>query len=537
METQSIDGLLRSQAAERTDSDFVTVGNVTYSFGSLNRTADAVARGLSVLGVATGDRVAIICPNRPEILELMFACARLGAVQVPLNTYLRGAFLEHQLVDSGASTLVTDNEGLRAVEPLLAALSQLRRIVLIDPLSTGVSSESVEISRYGDIKVDTTPDGELLPMVTTAGHLMSILYTSGTTGMPKGCMLTHGYYLRSGTATAEALEVTESDRLVTAFQLFHASAQLMVVASALVRGVPALVLEDFRASTFLSDATAFGATVGLGVGAMGIALLSRPSDPSDLNSSLRTIMWIPFEENAQLEFEERFGIRAWAECYGQTECVPMSYHPANVSGRRASGGRAAPDIELRVVDEGDQPVSAGETGEIVIRPRAANCMFRGYWQKADATADTFRNLWHHTGDLGRLDEEDYLYFVDRKKDSIRRRGENVSAFEVETAIVRHENIMAVAAHGVPSSMSEDDVKVWLVLRPGANVSGEEELFEFFRSALPYFAVPRFVEFVDELPTNAMGRVMKDVLRERGNGDGTVDLKDLVATVSRGDRRG
>jgi crotonobetaine/carnitine-CoA ligase len=234
-------------------------------------------------------------------------------------------------------------------------------------------------------------------------------------------------------------------------------------------------------------------------------------------------------------FESRFGIRVQNGGFGQTECVPITIcQPDEYANRRALGS-AAPDLEMAVLDDEDTPVPVGDVGEVAIRPRHRYAMFDGYWGNAQATVANWRGLWHHTGDFGRIDSDGLLYFVDRKKDSIRRRGENVSSLELEAAINRHPKIAAAAVHAVPSELSESDIKACLVLVDRAHTT-PQELFAYFAEELPYFAIPRYVEVLQELPINAVGRVMKYQLRERSVTEDTWDLETMGLVVDRAARR-
>jgi crotonobetaine/carnitine-CoA ligase len=242
---------------------------------------------------------------------------------------------------------------------------------------------------------------------------------------------------------------------------------------------------------------------------------------------------------SQNAYAERFGVQVISETYGQTECNPITGSPIDRHpSKRASLGRANPSLEVRLVDDGGHEVPTGEVGEIVMRAREPDVMFAGYWNQPSAAAVSATAAdeppWHHTGDLARADEDGYLYFVDRKSDSMRRRGENISFLEVEAAILGHPKIAAVAVHAVPSPLGEDDVKACVVLAPGPSFE-PAELHTFLRDTLPYFAVPRYVEFLDELPLTPTRRVQKHVLRSRDNA-AAWDFERLGLTIAKSDRR-
>jgi crotonobetaine/carnitine-CoA ligase len=527
----TVGAVLREQAKARRDTTFLSCGDWRMTFAEADVRADTVASGLGSLGVERGDRVAFVCPNRPEMLELFLGCARLGAIQVPLNAYLKGEFLRYQLSDSEASTLVVDAAGYASSVPLLDMLPELRRILLLDEIAQAPDGPAhVPYAQLLDAP-RPPPAPEL-----GADDLISIVYTSGTTGLPKGCMLPHGYYLRVADRMRDFYALEPDDVLLTALPMFHGAARMMIVTAALQAGVTAVVEPAFQPSGFIRRAVETGATIATGVGAMGMAVLAQPEGPWDREHCLRLAIWIPFPPVQQDTFERRFGCATTAELFGQTECVPVTYTSPGGPRNRASAGLPAPDLEVHLVDDGDREVAPGEQGEIVLRPRRPHAMFAGYWRKPDATLDSFRNLWYHTGDFGRQDEQGFITFVDRKKDAIRRRGENVSSTELELAIVAHPKVTEAAVHAVPSEMTEDDIKACIVLAPGAEID-PQQLFGFFGEHLPFYAIPRYVEILSELPKNAMARVMKHLLRERGITDATWDLEAMGFSVTKARRRG
>jgi len=521
---QSVGELLRARAAAHPDRDFLWCDDERWTYAETDRRTDAVAAGLSEAGVEQGDRVAVISSNRPEMLELFFGLAKLGAIHVPLNVFLKGDFLSYQLQDSQASTLIADAAGLQAVNVVIDELPDLKRIVVLD--ESGADTIS-----YARIRSSTAPVPQ--PDLTRAS-LMAIMYTSGTTGMPKGCMLPHGWYLNTPKSSKHMMGYGEGDVLETALPLFHAWAQGMVM-GALWNGLRAVIETTFSPATVAQRWKETGATVYAGVGMMGMAMLAMPSSDADKDHHVRCTLMLPFVPDEQKKFEERFGLTMLSQMYGQTEGGAIVFSALSEERRYGTIGKASPFYDLKLVDDDDQEVARGEVGEIVIRPREPFGMYLGYWRKPEATIEAWRNLWHHTGDQGRMDDDGFITFVDRKKDAIRRRGENVSSVEVEIAIQRHPKIAEVAVHAVPSDISEDDIKACIVV-----VSGEEptpgELFDFFKQNLPYFAMPRYVEIVPELPRNATLRVMKHLLRARGITPGTWDFEQLGLTVARDERR-
>jgi carnitine-CoA ligase len=525
---RTVVGALQRRVAATPDAPFLRCGGDWITLADLDARSDGVAAGLVELGVQAGDRVAVLLGNREEIVDLFFATSKVGAVLVPLNAFLKGEFLRYQLADCGATLLVTDAPGYGAAAPLLA-LTEIKRLVLLD----GVTGDgSVEVTAWADVAgcVGVRPSAE-----RAVTDLVSLIYTSGTTGLPKGCMLSHGYYLAGPEALLECGWVERGDRLFTTWPLFHSSGQVVALMSALVADGSVVFEPQFSASTFLARAAEERATVLAGVGFMGLALLAQPPADSDRGHGIRRSFWIPMAPAQQVAFEERFGIPVLAEAFGQTECFPITMAPASAERARHTLGPPTANYEVALLGDDDTAVPHGTAGEICVRPGTPGVMYSGYWNKPDETVAAWRNLWHHTGDMARRDDAGRLVFVDRKKDALRRRGENVSSLELEAAILAHSGVAAVAVCAVASPLGEDDIKACIVAAPDAALE-PAELFDFCRRTLPYFAIPRYVEVRDALPTNALGRVMKHVLRSEGLPRGTWDFEALGLTVARDERR-
>lgn len=527
----TIPGQLRHWARERPDRLFLWCGEDRMTYREADERSDRVAAGLAELGVVAGERVAIISENRPEMLELYFGAAKIGAVQVPVNVFLKGQFLADLLADAAATTLIVDDAGYRAARELVSRLPGLRRIVTLDAGADLDPPPAVEVTPYARVRASSgaVPDVEVTPDTR-----MSIVYTSGTTGAPKGCLLTQGYYLRVGAIADAVCSLDETDVLMTAMPLFHGGARMTCTGGALCKGITAVIEPSFR-STFLKRASETGASILFGVAATGQVLLAQPPSPADRDHRVRMAVWGPADADAERRIFERFGFEVVSRVYGQTECGYSAFSSPSHPARPGSSGRAAPDLEMKIFgdDETEQPF--GDVGEIVIRPHHRNALFLGYWNKPEATLQTFRGLWYHTGDYGRMDEDGSMTFVDRKKDYLRRRGENISSLQLEAAIAAHPDIAEVAVHAVPSPMSEDDIKACIVCAEGRRVE-PKALFAFLVETVPYFAIPRYVEIVDELPKNALSRVQKHILRDRGITDATWDFDADLASLSREARR-
>jgi carnitine-CoA ligase len=528
----TVAGALRFRAEEGAERPFIRVGSPEWlTAAEVDHRTSALAAGLRALGIRPGDRVATILPNRIEAVEVLFACAKIQAIQVPMNYWLRGEFLRHQLADCQARVLIADAEGIASAAGLLDP-AQTEVIVRVDA-DDEPSSPFTQV-HYGDLRAHDP--AQLRPQDDDPRQPFSILYTAGTTGLPKGCVLSTGYYVNIGRAYGGRRFVVPNDRIHTAYPLFHASGQMMTLMSTLVNGASVSYDTEFHASTFMSDAVTEHATAVFGVAFMANAILAQPESVLDAHSGLRLAFWVPLAASRHAEFERRFNTVVMSEAYGQTEVLPVSLPEPDGPRKRDSAGKILSTMDVRIVDDNDIEVPNGVPGEILVRPRVPNAMFDGYWRNASATATAWHGLWHHTGDTAIRDDDDYLTFVDRKKDAIRRRGENVSSFQLELAIGEHPAIEVVAVCAVPSAFGEDDIKASIVLVDGAELSAAD-LFEFLRAHVPYYAIPRYVDIRASLPVNSIGRVMKQALRDEGIVSGIIDFEALGLVVPRHERRG
>jgi crotonobetaine/carnitine-CoA ligase len=514
------------------DRPYITVDGRSFTFAEMDARVDEVVAGLRALGVQKGDRVATISTNRAEAVVVFYAVTRLGAILVSLNPFLKGSFLAYQLGNSEPKVVVSDGQGVAALAAVVDDVPSLEACVVLDP------EDSVELPGTRQIPFDSLPQlgTDLALAEVSAADVAVIVYTSGTTGNPKGCALSHGYLQRAAQGFLDALEVGADDVIFGTMPVYHVGVLCHTILGSLMTGIPATLDASYSAKSFMSRAAEVGATVTYGVGAHGASLMATPPGPADREHRLRAMMVAPITPVAQQEFRERFGIDPLAEIFGQTECIPVTMTPLSGDRDRGGAGLPASDLEVALLDDDDEPVPDGDVGEICFRPRHRFAMFSGYWRNPEATLEASTSLWFHTGDLGRLRPSGQVQFVDRKKDSMRRRGENISSAEVEGAILRHPKVADVAVHGVPSELTEEDVKACIVLKPG-EVTTPEELFDFFQAEIPYYALPRYVEIFEDLPRSAVGRVTKAVLRERpAVGEHGWDLEAMGFSVDKADRR-
>jgi crotonobetaine/carnitine-CoA ligase len=491
--------------------------------------ASRVASGLAALGVRPGDRVATLLDNSVEAVLIWFGTLRAGGVAVPINTAYKGDYLVHPLRDSHARVLVAADQYASRVEEAAAAVPDLAHIVVVGADQSGWTAWEELLSGQPD-----------LPHVPARpGDVAALIYTGGTTGPSKGCALSHNYHVNLARQVNMCWRRTAEDVVWAPLPLFHFNAYATVIVGPLIAGGRAALSGRFSVSRFWPEINRVGATIAVLLGSMAYLLAhdearsEMPGSGTDeANTSLRLIGSVPMPEALERRLQERFGVDTFSGSFGLTEASLISWQPRGTLPRPGAAGIVNSEyFDVRIFDDDDNELPRGTAGEIVVRPTRPHVMFEGYWGQPQATVDASRNWWFHTGDIGRLDAEDYLYFVDRKKDYLRRRGENISSFEVESVILKHPDVIDVAVHAVPSDVLEDDLKVTAVVRDGATLS-EEELFRWCIAQLPYFAMPRYIEFRVDLPRSPLGRVLKHQLRGEGATPGSWDSVAGGATYER-----
>lgn len=504
---RTVPRMLRLQAARYGGQALFRCGAFAFDFGNA---CDVVARAggwLAANGVKRGDRVAILSTNRAEVLTLVLGCGWIGAVAVPLNAGAKGPQVKYYIENSGAALLVAEPSLIGNIGDTDLSGGALRRVFILpagdDPMPLAVGG--VAAAPF-DGRGDTVAAADVGP-----GDTLAILYTSGTTGAPKGVMCPHAQFYWWGAHTSRFLDVRPGDVLTTSLPLFHTNA-LNTFFQALLNGAAQVVLPRFSASGFWPAMVETGATQTYLLGAMIPILLAQPPSPAERNHRVRVALGPGVPENLHQEMFARTGVRL-ADGYGSTE---TNFIIGGTAGERVPGriGRVAAGFTARVVDDADNELPDGTPGELIVRSDEPFSTATGYFGNAEQTVEAWRNLWFHTGDRVVRHGDGMFAFVDRLKDSIRRRGENISAHEVEQALLSHPDIAGVAAYAVPSPLAEDEVMVALVARPGRSldIAG---VVAFAANLLPKYAVPRYVDVIDTLPQTENGKVAKHVLKARG----------------------
>jgi carnitine-CoA ligase len=550
--------VLARQAAERGGAPFLQFQNApALTYAEVDALANRVGRGIVGLGVKPGASVAVMLPNGAEILLAWFGLCRAGAVSVFVNTAYKGIFLEHVLNNAGAEVMIVHRDLVPALAESLGAVPKLRRVFVVGAEGTLPSLPGIAVAAWDALLADSSAP---LDVPVSYRDLGSIMYTSGTTGPSKGVLMPHAHLYLFGHEEARWLKLTPRDVYYVCMPLFHANALFMQIYGTLCAGAKAVIVPVFSASRWLDDVRLYGATVTNTLGVMCEFVYRQPPRPEDRDHKLRVILAVPAPAEIAQVFMDRFGTRL-IEGYGMTEINIPAHGRIEDPYRPGSSGRVNTDyFELKIVDpETDEEVAPGQMGEIVCRPKEPYGFMAGYNGMADKTVEAWRNFWFHTGDAGRIDAEGFVYFLDRIKDTIRRRGENLSSYEIERVLTEHPAVAEAVAIAVKSTLpgGEDDVKACIVLKPeaaqGGTVTGgaaangaaatgasdlqaaprPEELLDWCVKRMPYFAVPRYIEFVAALPKTPTQKVQKNKLREIGVSATTWDREQAGYRVSRG----
>ncbi|TAK42013.1 MAG: long-chain fatty acid--CoA ligase [Betaproteobacteria bacterium] len=495
----TLHGLLASRIAANPDRPYLSFGGETLSYAQFAQNVAASARGLAARGIARGDRVGVMATNSARYVVLFFALARLGAIMVPVNPEFgareAGYMLQHA--------------GVRAVATIPSALDAARaatRPVVPAPWIFRLEEDLDEIAR----------EHGTLPSKPSGDCTCLILYTSGTTGFPKGVMHSQRNFVMAGEGFVARMWLQPDDCLLCILPLFHINALFYSLAGALAAGARLALTPKFSASTFWRTAAESGATQVNIIAAIGNILARRPRSEFDPRHRLRAVYGAPISPELERVFREDFHVPVVIEGYGMTEIPGAANNPFDGEKRANSMGKAAvhpdPDVkfsELRLADDAGHDVAAGGIGEIRVR---TPILMQGYYRDPAQTAAAIEEGWFKTGDLARRDADGYYYFVARKNDIIRRRGENISGAEIDRVVGDHPAVLLCAAIPVPSDLGEDEILAAVVKKPGAEVSAQD-IAVWCRARLAAIKVPRYVAFAQSLPLTATQRVQKFQLRQ------------------------
>jgi carnitine-CoA ligase len=527
LEHRTITGLLDAQCERRPDQACLVVRDETITYAELRERSIVAAARLYDLGLRRGETVAIFANTHPSWIYTLLGAARIGALAVPLNTAYRGSFLSTPLRSSGCRMALVEDTLLDRVAAVASDVPELETVI-VHHAGAGLPANLPWRLEDSSTLID---GGAPAPPVHQPqwDDPVCVLFTSGTTGPSKGAVISHQYVAAAASTMVDSWQLTEGEVLYAPLPLFHISSVASVVCP-IVAGATGLLDPVFSVHECWNRVRQYDVKGILLAGVMVNMLWNLPEDPRDAALPLRFISAAPIPRGLHSRIEERYNLTVLTS-YGMTEALPMVLYRLGDEVREGATGIPQPNFEVLVLNEDDEPVNPDEVGEICCRPRSPHVMFDGYFGRSETTVERWRNLWFHTGDMGRMDGDGHLTFVDRNKDAIRRRGENISSFEVEQTLLRHPLVAEAAAVAVPSELGEDDVKVVISLKPGGTLE-IPELMDYCVAHLPYFAVPRYVEVMASLPMNPTGKVLKTDLRESGVTASTWDREQAGYVVRR-----
>ncbi len=509
--------VLRRQALAHPDKVFLTetADGRRFTYAQVDAWSNRVAHALAGLGVARGRHTGVLMGNSAEHLAVFLGIGKLGAVSVPVNTAARGELLRYYLTQSDCESVVVDAALAERLAEVLPQLPLVKRVVVVrvgqDEAAAHAGIPASAAYAVADFEACVAAASEAPQAAEVkCSDLLMLAYTSGTTGPSKGSMLSHAAALTYGTSAAEAQGYRETDVFYVCLPLFHNNALLAATGAALVCGASVVLSRRFSVSRFWGEIRDSHATITNFLGAMSSFLWSSPPSADDADNDLRLVSMAPTPKYAHA-FEQRFGLKAMNN-YGLSDFgMVTSFTAHEPPDKLGAIGKPRRGFRVKIVDEDDFEVPDGEVGEMVLQSDDPWRATTGYYKMPEATLAANRNQWFHTGDRGMRDADGYLWFVDRKKDCIRRRGENISAFEVEQIIATHPEVGNAAVFPVATQTNDEEVGAVVVRLAGSTVS-EAELVAHCQRNMAYFMVPRYIQFRDALPTTVNQKVEKFRLR-------------------------
>lgn len=504
--------VLEDKARRVPDKVFIKTRNSQATYAEVDSASNRFANLLLRLGLKKNDKVCLMLNNGLEHIYCWFGCSKIGAVDVPINIDYKGQILEYIIDNSDASILVLDQQYLERIKFSEAKLKKLKYVLVIVPPGEEQIRFDLPFKVFNLNVVERESDR--LPEVSVYYYdIETIIYTSGTTGPSKGVMQPYAQCYFFGWQLAKSLGLLADDIYYNCLPVFHSNARYACVYACLLAEAQVAMVPRFTRSGFWSDVHYFGATCFNILGAMAPLLTSLPATPEDAENTAR-LTWIAPVPEPYKGFEKRYGLKT-VSGFGLTECCPVIITPLNEERPEGSCGKISEGFECRIVDEHDNEVPVGKTGEMIVRNSDPYNMFCGYYNMPEKTLECYRNLWFHTGDAMYRDKDGWYYFVDRIKDAIRRRAENISSYEVELVINSHPNVLESAVIAIKDLIfTEDEVKACVVLKPHSTLT-PEDLISFCTLRMPYFHVPRYIEIMGSLPKTSTAKVDKAKLRECG----------------------
>ncbi|WP_158734758.1 ATP-dependent acyl-CoA ligase [Alteribacillus sp. YIM 98480] len=512
--------IVEHRAENKPNERFIRFENCDLTYQELHQDGNRVSHMTAALGLSKGDTCAVMLPNSPEFLATWVGLARLGVIEVPINVAFRGDLLAYILNKAECKALVISSQWVERVKELSGELTHLQQVIVIGE-EAEMKEDRFSFYSFEKLMMNASDNEVKVDIQSTDPAL--ILFTSGTTGPSKGVILSHRANFSLAQTACDLMNYGPEDRLFTVFPLFHINARYTTVLTALLAGCDVVMHEKFSASKFWDICRKEQITSFNFMGSMLTILMKQPRKPNDADNPVKKAYGAPTPVEIYHDFIQRFQVEI-SEVYGSTELGTAIYNHADTF-KVGSCGKPVPIYEVEIHDENDEPCPPGVAGEIVVRPKEPSIMFSGYYGMPEATVKAWQNLWFHTGDRGRVDEDGYFYFLDRKKDVVRRKGENISSYEVERVLNNHPKIRESAVIGVPSELSEEEVLAAVTVKDGEELK-PEDLLDYCKTCMADFAVPRYIRYLKTLPKNTSLRVEKYKLRKDGVTDDTWD-RELV----------
>ena len=507
---QDLASVLARRVERSPDKPWILTDEGAYTYRQMDERSGRLAQGFADAGIGAGDTVLVMLPDTIDYIATWCALSKIGAIEVPVNVHYRGTILAHIVNDSSARTMVIDAGFLDRLDAIADQIEGVDRLIVYGgaPEDLGTLEGRVGVQLYDDLIADAPWQGTGPRYL----DLMAVMYTSGTTGPSKGATVTHAHAYEYALGVVEMLELREDDVYYAPLPLFHLAGQFALVYCSCIAGATAVLPGTFSAARFWRDVRKHGATTSFLLGAMANFLYQQEPAEADADNPLDRVLMVPLIPEVE-DFKQRFGCRV-STTWGGTEMNCPMRSGFDLVDNKSCGRLAADRYEVRIVDEDDKEQPPGVPGEALVRTREPWIMSNGYWNHPEWTVTAWRNQWFHTGDMLMCDEQGNYYFVDRTKDAIRRRGENISSMEVENEINAHPDVLECAVIPAASSDTEQEVMAVIVAKDGRNID-PEALIRFLEPRMAYFMIPRYVDQVEALPKTPTGKIQKFPLRERG----------------------
>ncbi len=501
----TVRNFLESAVQKNMDKPFLVWEDLTFTYKEFNDQVNRAANLWARLGVRHGDRVSFMVDNCPEFLFAWLGLAKIGGVLVAINTGFKAKEATYLVDHSESEFALVGQEHMPVFQEVLNNVSRLKKTFTIG-----------HVEGFEDFPKEMAKSAALAPAVNLHGNdLISLIYTSGTTGLPKAVMQSHKNYVLTGQAYPAWMGMVEGDRIYACLPLFHINSQAYSTMGAIGANGALVLAPRFSASKFWTDVRRHGVTVFNFIGAMTVILSKKVPGPEDRDHKVRVAYGVPaLSHEVRMDIQDRFNIACVSgfgmseTTFGLLEPLDLPRRPESMGLPRSHPNAKIPRTEVKIVDEAGNSVANGEIGELVIKNEV---MMLGYFKDQEKTDQVLKDGWLHTGDSAWMDEDGWCYFVDRMKDIVRRRGENVSSLEVELVLNSHDDVLESAVIGVPSELTDEDIVAFLVAKPGHTIN-PEEIVSWVKDRMAFFKVPRYVEIVEALPKTPTAKIEKHRLR-------------------------